>query len=293
MNKNFGHMTFSAGALCAALAIGGCSRSIPYVKDSDAPDARFKIGQVLDHKDNCTSSSWSHGTDENGRPVVTFRCEMQIPDDALASLKAPLLANERQQFDTRIKGGPYLIDHGFPLSQELHDSDFDDPNIRRDPEAAVQLDQARVEYAKIVEDLAKVDAKCAGALPGMQADLEARVDKYFAGHRKIDELIQFVLKDDTIVEQQLSAKFEDGSDALSLGMAPLLYRFMLSPSDRNAEYGLLTSSLMKRVDVGDIKYCGDSAPYQPFTARTNAVFDETVSAQQLYADHLARHQSGS
>ncbi|WP_293238815.1 hypothetical protein, partial [Paludibacterium sp.] len=67
--------TWTSVIACTAVAmlLSGCSRSISIVKDSDAPNPSYKIGQLLDHKANCASSSWSSGKDNYDRPTVEFR----------------------------------------------------------------------------------------------------------------------------------------------------------------------------------------------------------------------------
>jgi len=292
MSTHLSRATIALVALFVTSALVGCSRSISAVKESDAPDAGFKIGQVLDHKANCASSSWSQSTDDTDRPVVEFHCDVQIPDEAFNHQRQTLHNEVTRQFDEREKGGPYITKPSgepaqYPLSASRYDESINDQLFRSDPVAASVLDDAKKEYGQLLADLQKVDSPCADSMMERRKTFDESTEKYIASRKKVSEIIRWVLKDGQVVQRMVSAKLADGSSAITPGAETWLYSAMLEPSAANQEYAVLTASTAMRVDVGDIKYCDNIDAYRPFSARADSVLEKIRAAGEIYSQHHA------
>jgi len=285
--------TWTSVIACTAVAmlLSGCSRSISIVKDSDAPNPSYKIGQLLDHKANCASSSWSSGKDNYDRPTVEFRCEVHIPAEMTEKMEATLLQEVNRRFDERFKKGPYvpgLTGEGdqYPVSQYRIDLSFNNSVYRTDPATAAQLDEAKKKYDQAIADLASVDSQCISTLKGQQADIASSVQHYFSDHNSITEVLTFSLKDNSVAGVTVTTQYKDGSNAARAIVPSALYNYMLDPASQQSEEAhLLSASFMPRIDVGDLKYCGHVERYQRFAARINEVKSDIDAAGNSYQSH--------
>lgn len=299
-----------ASTLFLAFTLAACSRSISTVKDSDAPNAGYKIGQVLDHKANCASSSWSQGKDSNDRPMVEFQCKLIVSDAVIKGIADAALEASRHAVEQRLHGGKSAVPavglpglHGLDtLEGREHDFEGLDPasdqakRLADDGDAAAQMMNLRQKWAEVEAQADSVDSECRKQLPSVLAEREAVITKALTDHRQYLESIQFILKDDQIIERRLNITDDDGHD---VSIPPgVLYGMMLNPNDRPDQQGseervILHEAVKLPPDEFDYQFCGHQEKYVPISERFEALDTEAGAIWKGFSDRrwAAAHPS--
>jgi hypothetical protein len=266
--------------ISAAWVLAGCSQSITTVKNSAAPKASFTIGQVLDHKDNCSSSSWSASKDANDHPVVEFKCALHTSDATISQRST--FKDAREAAQRRVEGGvdkatlPGVADKSGQTTLSILrtdlkalDEDSDQSKeIADDPTAAAQFADLRQRWKTAEADLDAVDSECRKQLPQLVDEREAAAAKFYREHRDFAEAIAFMLKDKVIVERQLSISDAEGHDLTGKIPPSLLYEMMLDPDpNKDEERVVLAEAAPLPADTIDYAFCGHPERYLPVAER--------------------------
>lgn len=273
----------TAGLLCA------CSKSIDTVKNSPAPDASYKLGQLLEHKDNCVNTKWSTDTDDKGRKTVEFRCEVKPRSEVIDAAAQEGMRMANNDIDSRLREGPRLTvwsgidDRMAPLTLD----GIGIPNrltfLRQtqDPSIDAKLDELKQRYDIVVQQLEQADAPCVAQLRQRRVDNIAHARQYLADHSVSTEVMRWTLNDGEIVSIAADLTNAEGASVLH-GMSPsVLYTYALSPTDRMSEEKLIVALVsLPAQEEADLNLCGHAEAYQPATEALIRLQHDVVSVQQ-------------
>lgn len=259
--------------LAASALLCACSKGIDTVKNSPAPDASYKLGQLLDHKDNCTSVKWSSGRDDKGRSTVDYRCEVKVRVAVLDEAAKKAVVRVSNDIQDRLEHGPRL-----PVLSTFDDQRQADlrlealripgalanERMREDAAVAAKLDELKKRYDAAVQQLGQADAPCQAQLRQQLADNLARTRKYLEEHSTATEVIRWTLNDGEIVSVASDLTNAEGVSVLQSASANLLYTYMLAPADRVSEERLIVGNVPAPAsEETDLNFCGRAQAYQP------------------------------
>ena len=272
--------------LAAISLLGACSKSIDTVKNSPAPDASYKFGQLLDHKDNCTSTKWGTSEDNKGRTTVDYRCEVKLRSALLDEAAQNAVVSLSNDIHFRLTDGPFLPVLDGDRSVDLHleamhiPAGLADEQLREDPANAAKLDDLKARYDATVQQLAQVDAPCQAQLRQQLTDSLAHTRKYLEEHSIYTELIQWTLNDGAIVSVAADLTNAEGASMLQNASPNLLYTYMLAPTDRLSEEKLIVGNVpMPAQEKNDLNFCGRSDAYKPTIDALNQVRRDLAAVQ--------------